>query len=45
MNVRGKVVQPHDLSHTCRRDLAEVSQLGLIDDRSAVSPLPKASLR
>ena len=34
LDVGGEVVEPHDLRHACRRDLAEVGELGLVDDGS-----------
>jgi hypothetical protein len=30
LDVGGEVVEPHDLRHACRRDLAEVGELGLV---------------
>ena len=31
LNVGGEVVQPHDLRHACRRDLAEVGQFASVN--------------
>ncbi len=33
----GQVVEPHDLRHSCRRDLAEAGQFGLVDDGSRLN--------
>lgn len=37
MDVGGKIVEPHDLRHACRRDLAEMSEFGLVDDGSTLN--------
>lgn len=34
LNVRGEVVEPHDLRHACCLDLAVEVEFGLVDDLS-----------
>lgn len=37
LDVGGEVVEPHDLRHSRRRDLAEVCELRLLDDGSGLN--------
>ena len=39
LDVRGQVVEPHDLTHAGRGDLAVVSQFALVDDHTITNEL------